>query len=517
MALTVTSRGTGTHNTGATTLVPDGRTATLAAGSLGVLCIAVDNEGTGGSTLIAPASWTDAKGNTWANRINALYDNGAASAGIEMVFYTAPITVALLTTDAGTITWGGSKSPVAKAWTWYEVIPSAGTAVYSTGGSIAGATAANAQVVTSTVPVGDAVIAGYFSENVAAVTGDSDSTNGSWTAQQTTTVGTTTSGVRIATQQKVQTTTASTQSYDVTVNSQDRIAGYILLHELNNITVTPTTLALTTGPLAPTVTKTNHQLVTAGLLAAALAVFAPTVTTPRLVTPSVTATSLSSFAPTVTTPRLVTPPPGTLTVEGFAPTVTTTANLTVTPDTTGLTLTPQTATVLTPQLATPTTATLDLVTFSPTVTASAHVTVTPDAVALIVSGLAPTVTVGDGQTPTPPNAALVLTPFAPTVTATANMVATPTLATLTTTGYEPDVDSAANVTVTPATVALTITIYAPTATTAELSSEWHVVVGEVAPVTVLTTVAAVDVESDPASIWRVVAVEEEPITVLIGT
>jgi len=232
MALTVTSRGTGTHNSGATTLVPGGRSATLAVGSLGVLCIALDNAGTSGSTLISPASWTDAKGNVWTRRLNALYDNGVASAGIEMAIYTAPITVALLTSDAGTITWSPAASPVAKAWTWYEVIPSANAeAVYLTGGSIAGATAANAQVTTASIAVGDAVIAGYFSENVNAVTGDSDALNGSWTAQQTATVGSTTSGVRIATQQKVQTTTPSAQVYDATVASQDRIAGYIAVHE----------------------------------------------------------------------------------------------------------------------------------------------------------------------------------------------------------------------------------------------------------------------------------------------
>jgi hypothetical protein len=233
VALTVTARGTGTHNTGATSLVPGGRTATLAVGSMGVLCIALDNAGSGGATTAAPSSWTDAKGNVWTRRQNALYDNGAASAGIEFAIYTAPITTALLTSDAGTMTWDASASVTAKAWTWYEVIPSAGgTVVYSTGGNIAGATAANASVTTASVPVGDAVIAGYFAENVNAVTGDSDTTNGTWQAQQTATVGSGTSGVRIATQSKVQTTAASTQSYDVTVASQDRIAGYVLIGEV---------------------------------------------------------------------------------------------------------------------------------------------------------------------------------------------------------------------------------------------------------------------------------------------
>jgi len=228
MALTVTSRGTGTHNTGATTLVPGGRSATLAVGSMGVLCIALDNAGASGGALIAPASWTDAKGNVWTLRQPALYDNGSASSGIEMAFYTAPITVALLTSDAGTITWQSGASPVAKVWTWYEVIPSGSNKVaYGTGGTIAGATAANAQVTTGTIEIGNAVIAGYFSENTGAVTGDADTTNGTWTTQQTTNIGSTTSGVIIATQQKVQTTAASTQSYDVTVASQDRIAGWV--------------------------------------------------------------------------------------------------------------------------------------------------------------------------------------------------------------------------------------------------------------------------------------------------
>lgn len=263
MALTVTSRGTGTHGTGATTLVPGGRTATLAVGSLGVLCIAADNAGSAGAALMGPASWNDAKGNVWTLRQDALYDNGAASAGIEMLIYTAPITVALLTTDAGTITWAGGVSPVAKVWTWYEVIPSANSeAVYLTGGTIAGATAANAQVTTASIAVSDAVIAGYFAENVAAVTGDADTTNGTWTAQQTATIGTTTSGVRIATQQKVQTTAAGTQSYDATVVSQDRIAGYIAVHAQHSASASA---VATGGGVAAEVGTKGATLAAAGM------------------------------------------------------------------------------------------------------------------------------------------------------------------------------------------------------------------------------------------------------------
>jgi hypothetical protein len=232
MALTVTSRGGGATTTGTTTASITGRSATLAAGSLGVLCIALDNAGSGGATAAAPTTATDSKGNVWTRQADGIYDPGAASAGIEGAIYTAPIVTAFLTTDTLTLTWIAGVTVAAKAWTWYEVIPSAGNyAEFSSGTFGAGAGAANGQITTVSIPVGDAVIAGYFSENVAAVTGDSDSTNGSWTAQQTQTVGSTTSGVRIATQQKVQTTTPSTQSYDVTVSSQDRIVGYIVVHE----------------------------------------------------------------------------------------------------------------------------------------------------------------------------------------------------------------------------------------------------------------------------------------------
>jgi hypothetical protein len=348
MALTVTSRGTGTHNTGATTLVPNGRSATLAAGSMGVLCIALDNEGSGGAATIAPASWTDAKGNVWTLRTNALYDNGAASAGIEMAYYTAPITVALLTTDAGTMTWGGGVSPVAKAWTWYEVIPSGGNTVgYSTGGSIAGATAANATVVTSSVLVGDAVIAGYFAENVSAVTGDADSTNGTWAAQQTATVGTTTSGVIIATQQKVQTTTASTQSYDVTVASQDRIAGYVMLHEVVVTTATIGLATLTLTPLTPAVTVSSNTTATIGLATLTLTPLTPVVSTTAGQTATIGTASLTltRLTPTVTASNHQTAVPGVASLILAPQTPTVRLGLIATVGTTALTLTPLTPTV----------------------------------------------------------------------------------------------------------------------------------------------------------------------------
>jgi hypothetical protein len=316
MALTVTSRGTGTDNTGATTLVPGGRSGTMAANSLGVLCMALDNAGASGSTLIAPDSWTDAKSNVWTLRANALFDNGAASAGIEMAIYTAPIVTQLLTTDAGTMTWKTGVSPVAKAWTWYEVIPSNGIApAFLDKATIAGATAANASVGTTVnVNVGDATIAGYFSENVAAVTGDSDGTNGNWVGAagtngsiDTATVGTTTSGVRIATAKKVQTTAASAQTWDCTVSSQDRIAGLIMVREVVTQTVQPAAATATIGMATPTVVAGANVLVQPAAAAITVGTATPAVVTNVLVQPAAAAVTTAGATPAVGTPVSIAP------------------------------------------------------------------------------------------------------------------------------------------------------------------------------------------------------------------
>jgi hypothetical protein len=463
MALTVTSRGTGTHNTGATTLVPDGRSATLAVGSMGVLCISADNAGSLGATLMGPSSQADSKGNVWTLRQDALYDNGAASAGIEMLIYTAPITVALLTTDTLTLTWVAGVSPVAKVWTWYEVIPSgANTVAYSTGGTIAGATAANAQVTTASVLVGDAVIAGYFSENVAAVTGDSDSTNGTWTAQQTTTIGATTSGVRIASQQKVQTTSASTQSYDVTVSSQDRIAGYIMLHEVVNTTVTPGLVSLASSLFAPTVTTPNNQLVTPGLVSLALTAFAPSVavTDHQLVTPGVATLATSTFTPQLR--ETLTPAPASLSLSAFAPVVAVSDNQIAVPSAAAMvtaTFVP-TITISDHQIAVPGINSLSLTAFAPSVVVTDHQLVIPGVAGLTMASFAPDVV--NPQSATPATASLVLSPEAPSVSVGGNQVVQPGVASLSLTGFAPTVTQTQLVI--PATGALTLTTFAPVVT-----------------------------------------------------
>lgn len=243
---TITNRGTGTNGTGATTLVC-APTSTIAANSAGVLAIAFDNAGSAGSVTIGPVTVTDSVGNVWTERQNALYDNGAASAGIEFLILTCDrLATQLTSANNVTISWVGGVSVAAKAYSFTEITPGASLKMqYNTGGvgaaSTGSGTIANPTVTTGTIPIGSVVLAGYFAEGVATVTADSDTTNGSWSAQQTATVGATTSGVRIATQAKVQTTTPSTQTYNVTVVSQDCITGWVQLDEVS------TAIARTTG------------------------------------------------------------------------------------------------------------------------------------------------------------------------------------------------------------------------------------------------------------------------------
>lgn len=234
MTLTITNRGTGTNNTGATsfTLAPG---SNCTAGALVVLCVAADNSSANGATNDF-TTVTDTLGNTWTKRQSPVFDNGAASAGVQGAIYTTRQNGGALTT-ATTITVAFGSSPVAKTWTMTEISASAGYAEFRSGGDkAAGATGTAATSGASgTVNVGEVVLASIFIEagTTQTCTGDSDTTNGTWSVLQYNEIGSTTSGSCIASQAKVQTTTASTQTYDVTLGiSSDYHASWIIAYEI---------------------------------------------------------------------------------------------------------------------------------------------------------------------------------------------------------------------------------------------------------------------------------------------
>ena len=234
MAITGTDRGVGTHNTGATsfTLSP---ASNFAAGSLAVLVVAADNASTGGATNDFGAV-TDTHGNTWRLRRAPIFDNGAASAGVQGAIYTSDMKAGTLTTGS-VITVNFGSSPVAKAWTLMEIVPTSTQTriAYFTGADGAGATTASPTITSGTITNGNMVIAALFNEQGTGqtVTQDGDTTNGNWSAQQTAEIGTTAAGMTVASQRKVVTATA-TQTYNPTLGvSSDLIMSWIELTEVS--------------------------------------------------------------------------------------------------------------------------------------------------------------------------------------------------------------------------------------------------------------------------------------------
>jgi hypothetical protein len=229
-ALTRTARGTGGNNTGATTLTV-APASNYTANSFAVLCVALDNAGSAGANKIAPPSATDSVGNVWTRQVNELYDNGAASAGVEIAIYTATVS-SFTTANSLTITWLSSTSVTAKAYTLDEFTAAAGKrVVYLTGAVSAGATGTGGTITTSSITSGDAVIGAGGAEAAAASwTGDADTSNGSWTTQQTAGFGTGTSGMTVTSQTKITTGTA-TQTYNPTIASSDNILAWISVGE----------------------------------------------------------------------------------------------------------------------------------------------------------------------------------------------------------------------------------------------------------------------------------------------
>ncbi len=238
MALTITSRGTGTHNTGATSFTLKAATSP-AAGSTLVLCISADNSSSAGTTNDF-TTVTDPFGNTWTKRQSPVFDNGTASAGIQGAIFTTHQNIGTIVGGgAGTdITVNFGSSPVAKTWTLTEVSAAAGSyAAFRTGGDkAAGATGTVlAMGASATVNIGEVIVAAFFMEagtTQSVTTPDADATNGTWTTNQYAEIGTTTSGTCVISQAKLQTTANSTQSYDVTVGiSSDYHGSYIILLE----------------------------------------------------------------------------------------------------------------------------------------------------------------------------------------------------------------------------------------------------------------------------------------------
>ncbi len=230
MALTGTDRGTGTHNSSSNTLsvVPG---SNLTAGAWAVLVVAMDNP-TSGTDI---SGVTDTKNNVWTIRQLPLVDPGAAAAGQQGCIATTSQNSGVLTTsDTITVAHG---TQTAKSWTLMEVTAASANAIGYVTGNIgtSGTGTTSPTITTGTIPVGDMVIGCVCIEagTTQTVTGDADTTNGSWSARQIAQIGTTTSGSCVTSQRKVQTTTGSAQTYNPTLGILGDLAlGWIQLTEV---------------------------------------------------------------------------------------------------------------------------------------------------------------------------------------------------------------------------------------------------------------------------------------------
>jgi hypothetical protein len=239
MALGSTARGTATNNSSNTnglTISPNGD---FASNSIAVLVVAYDNSGSSGADPFGTGSVTDTLGNTWTSRHATLRDPASANAGCVLRIFTCDQNVLPLTSST-VITFTTQSNCTAKACALWEITAAdVKNADYSTTGTGAGAATTTPSVTTGTITVEQLTVAAVAYETGSySPTGDSDTTNGSWSTQQTARVGSGSTGMAVATQTKLQATANSTQTYNTTgwTVAQDWASGWIVLAEANGWT-----------------------------------------------------------------------------------------------------------------------------------------------------------------------------------------------------------------------------------------------------------------------------------------
>lgn len=205
----------------------------LAAGSLGVICVAVDNAGTNGASQNLPSSAVDTQGNTWTLQQTGIFDNGTASQGVEIGIYTSVLATALDASSGSpagddvvfTFTIANAAAKSSAVWEFTN-------STYVTGGVGSGATTGSPSVTTGSITSGDTVIGLCGAETGDTFVSDSDTTNGSWSTRQNAGATNSASGMALTTQYKTVNATGA-QTYNPTLTSADTMIGWIEIAPLN--------------------------------------------------------------------------------------------------------------------------------------------------------------------------------------------------------------------------------------------------------------------------------------------
>jgi len=230
MSLTFTDIGTGGSTASASTYGYAGTSGiTAAVGDMVVLGVAADNSGTSGVSSTS-ATITDAAGNTWIRQSVVNNTAGVVNDGTTLSIFTSLITNAL---SAATVTLNFSPNTPSKIVAGLRIQPGSGeTIIVESVGP--GVTGNNTTFSTGNVAVtnGHTIIGFAAVESRGAFTGDSDTTNGSWSTMQsgTASTGTGSTSQDIATQHKTVTADGN-QSWDPTMGSaQDFALNYLIVY-----------------------------------------------------------------------------------------------------------------------------------------------------------------------------------------------------------------------------------------------------------------------------------------------
>jgi hypothetical protein len=273
MAATVTLLATnGDDNPGLTCV--SGATVTAAVDDWLVAIVACSNDGHNGISPFSALS--DSGSNTWTTRAHATYDPGAAGDGCTIVVGTAIVTNAL---TSGTVTATFSVETDQSAIQVYRVRPGTGETVsFVTSGTAGGSNATAHKTSTISVTSGDIMFGVASVETDESLTGDSDTSNGSWSAVVNTTAdaGTDDDSITCVSQYKITTGTGNQQWEGTSATARDSRTAHVVLRS----SVQPDSIEADPGSYA--ITGTAASLEHGWVVAAAAGSYAVTGTNATL-------------------------------------------------------------------------------------------------------------------------------------------------------------------------------------------------------------------------------------------
>lgn len=250
MAATITDLANGA-NTGITS----GATVTASVGDWLVCICAASNDGSGGASPFSANASDNGGLNTFTRRLDVTYDPGAAGAGASLAVWTAPITSAL-TNDTVNITLTASITE--GAIQVYRVRPGAGETVSFISADTTGSTgnASTYSAATVSVTNGDIIFGCAAIETDDAITGDTDTTNGSWSSVITRLHdnGADASTMSCVSQHKTVNATGNQSWAATSSTARDSARSYIILR--SEVTGPTATLSKTLDTLTPSANAT---------------------------------------------------------------------------------------------------------------------------------------------------------------------------------------------------------------------------------------------------------------------